>query len=152
MILKPNVMNMLQRIEIWGDRHHPKWLDFVRILLGIFLFYMGVLFIQNRDALTALITESPLLTAVAFWIGHYIVFAHLAGGLLIALGLLTRVAVIANIPVLLGAVFFVHSPMGLFEIYTQIGLSILVLFLLIFFLVEGSGPLSIDEYMRRHPA
>lgn len=152
MILKPNVMNMLQRIEIWGDRHHPKWLDFVRILLGIFLFYMGVLFIQNRDALTALINESPFLTAVAFWIGHYIVFAHLAGGLLIALGLLTRVAVIANIPVLLGAVFFVHSPMGLFEIYTQIGLSILVLFLLIFFLVEGSGPLSIDEYMRRHPA
>ena len=143
---------MLQRIEIWGDRHHPKWLDFVRILLGIFLFYMGVLFIQNRDALTALITESPSLTVVAFWIGHYIVFAHLAGGLLIALGLLTRVAVIANIPVLLGAVFFVHSPMGLFEIYTQIGLSILVLFLLIFFLVEGSGPLSIDEYMRRHPA
>jgi putative oxidoreductase len=152
LILKPNVMNMLQRIEIWGDRHHPKWLDFVRILLGIFLFYMGVLFIQNRDALTALITESPALTVVAFWIAHYIVFAHLAGGLLIALGLLTRVAVIANIPVLIGAVFFVHSPMGLFEIYTQIGLSILVLFLLIFFLVEGSGPLSIDEYMRRHPA
>lgn len=151
MILKPNVMNLLQRIEIWGDRHHPKWLDYVRICLGIFLFYMGVVFIQNRDALTALIDESPFLTAVSFWLAHYIVFAHLAGGFLIALGLLTRVAVIANIPVLLGAVLFVHSPTGLFNVYTQIGLSILVLFLLIFFLVEGSGPFSIDAYMRKHP-
>ncbi|HEY0611284.1 MAG TPA: DoxX family membrane protein [Chitinophaga sp.] len=144
-------MNLLQRIESWGDRHHPKWLDFVRIGLGMFLFYMGVIFIQNRDALTALIDESPFLTAVSFWVAHYIVFAHLAGGLLITLGLLTRVAVIANIPVLLGAVLFVHSPTGLFEVYTQLGLSILVLFLLIFFLIEGSGPVSIDEYMRKHP-
>jgi uncharacterized membrane protein YphA (DoxX/SURF4 family) len=144
-------MNLLQRIESWGDRHHPKWLDFVRIGLGMFLFYLGVVFVQNRDALTALIDESPFLTAMSFWLAHYIVFAHLAGGLLITLGLLTRVAVIANIPVLLGAVLFVHSPTGLFEVYTQLGLSILVLFLLIFFLIEGSGPVSIDEYMRKHP-
>jgi putative oxidoreductase len=144
-------MNLLQRIEIWGDTHHPKWLDAVRIALGVFLFWMGILFVQNRDALTALINENPFLTAVSFWLGHYIVFAHLAGGLLIALGLLTRVAVIANIPVLLGAVLFVHSPTGLFDIYTELGLSILVLFLLIFFLVEGSGPISVDAYMRRHP-
>ncbi len=152
MNLKPNVMNLLQRIEIWGDRHHPKWLDIIRICLGIFLFYMGVMFIQNRDALKALINENPTLTVLSFWLAHYIVFAHIAGGFLIALGLLTRVAVIANIPVLLGAVFFVHSPTGLFDVYTQLGLSILVLFLLVFFLVEGSGPLSVDAYMRRHPA
>jgi len=144
-------MNLLQRIEVWGDRHHPRWLDAVRICLGIFLFWMGIMFIQNRDALIALINESPILATASVWIGHYIVFAHLAGGLLIALGLLTRVAVIANIPVLLGAVFFVHSPTGLFEVYPQLGLSILVLFLLILFLVEGSGPFSIDAYMRRHP-
>lgn len=144
-------MNLLHRIEIWGDRHHPKWLDAVRIALGLFLFWMGVLFIQNRDALTALINENPFLTVVSFWLGHFIVFAHLAGGLLIALGLLTRVAVIANIPVLLGAVLFMHSPLGLFSVYTEVGLSILVLFLLLFFLVEGSGPISVDAYMRRHP-
>ncbi len=135
-------MNLLQRIESWGDRHHPKWIDFVRIGLGMFLFYLGVIFVQNRDALTALIDESPALTVMSFWLAHYIVFAHLAGGLLITLGLLTRVAVIANIPVLLGAVLFVHSPTGLFSVYTQFGLSIIVLFLLIFFLIEGSGPVS----------
>lgn len=144
-------MNLLQRIEVWGDRHHPRWLDAVRICLGIFLFWMGVMFIQNRDALTALISESPFLAAASFWLGHFIVFAHLAGGLLITLGLLTRVAVIANIPVLLGAVFFVHSSTGLFDVYPQLGLSILVLFLLVLFLVEGSGPFSVDAYMRRHP-
>ncbi|KAA2242512.1 DoxX family membrane protein [Chitinophaga agrisoli] len=143
-------MNLLQQIETWGDRHHPKWLDVIRMCLGIFLFYMGVLFIQNRDALTALINEKPFLTVVSFGLGHLIVFAHLAGGLLLALGLLTRVAALANIPVLLGAVLFVHSPTGLFATYSQPGLSILVLLLLILFLVEGGGPLSLDTYMRRH--
>jgi uncharacterized membrane protein YphA (DoxX/SURF4 family) len=145
-------MNLLQKIEIWGDRHHPKWLDAVRIGLGIFLFWMGVLFIQNRDALTTLINENPSLVVVSFWLAHYIVFAHLAGGVLIMLGLLTRLAVLVNIPILLGAVFFVHSPTGLFQVHSIPGLSVVVLLLLVFFLIEGSGPLSVDEYMRRHPA
>jgi len=145
-------MNLLQKIEIWGDRHHPKWLDAVRIGLGIFLFWMGVLFVQNRDALTAMINENPTLTVVSFWLAHYIVFAHLAGGVLIMLGSLTRLAVLVNIPVLLGAVFFVHSPTGLFAVHSIPGISIVVLLLLIFFLIEGSGPFSVDAYMRRHPA
>jgi uncharacterized membrane protein YphA (DoxX/SURF4 family) len=145
-------MKLLQQIEIWGDRHHPKWLDIVRICLGIFLFFMGVLFIQNRDALISTINDNPKLAVISIWLGHYVVFAHLAGGLLIALGLLTRVAVLVNIPVLLGAVFFVHSPTELFLLYRIPGLPIAILLLLIFFMVEGSGPLSVDDYMRRHPA
>ena len=32
-------MNFLHRIQHWGDSHHPKWLDIVRIILGIFLCY-----------------------------------------------------------------------------------------------------------------
>lgn len=144
-------MNMLQRIDRWGERHHPRWLDVVRIMLGLFLMYVGVLFVNNIDALTAIIKESRFLAMVSFGIAHYIVFAHLAGGLLIALGLLTRVAVLANIPVLLGAVFFVHSPTNLFDVYPMSGLSILVLFLLVLFMIEGSGPISVDAYMRNHP-
>jgi uncharacterized membrane protein YphA (DoxX/SURF4 family) len=145
-------MNLLQRIDRWGERHHPRWLDGIRVLLGVFLFYKGVVFIQNIDSLKAVIDESPWLTVMSFWLAHYIVFAHLLGGVLIVFGLLTRVAVLAQIPILLGAVFFVHTSTGLFNVHEGTGLSILVLLLLVFFLVEGSGPISFDDYMRRHPA
>ncbi len=142
---------MLQRVEHWGDTHHPKWLSVVRILLGVFLMYIGVMFVQNRDALIAVINDNPTLAALSVILAHYVVFAHTVGGLFIAMGLLTRFSALVNIPVLLGAVFFVHSATGLFNMYPMMGLSLLVLFLLIFFLIEGSGPISVDDYMRRHP-
>lgn len=145
-------MNLLQRIDHWGESHHPKWVDVVRILLGIFLFWKGVVFIQNIDVLKAVINQSPFITVLSFWLAHYIVFAHLLGGVLISFGLLTRVAVLAQIPILLGALIFVDTPTGLFNVHNESGLSILVLLLLLGLLVEGSGPLSYDGYMRRHPA
>lgn len=145
-------MNLLQRIDRWGEAHHPRWIDMVRVLLGIFLFYKGVVFIQNIDVLKTVITESPVITVLSFWLAHYIVFAHLAGGILIAIGLLTRVAILAQLPILLGALIFVHTSTGLFNVHGETGLSILVLLLLLFFLVEGSGPISFDGYMRRNPA
>lgn len=144
-------MNMLQRVEHWGDTHSPNWLSAVRILLGIFLMGMGVLFVMDRDSLISMINQKPTLAAISILLGHYIVFAHIVGGLFIAMGLLTRLSVLANIPVLLGAVFLIHSPSGLFTVYPFMALSILVLFLLILFLIEGSGRISVDEYMRRHP-
>lgn len=144
-------MNLLQRIERWGDNHHPKWIDGLRILLGLLLMWKGIQFVNNIDVLKARIAEQPFLTALSFWLAHYIVFAHTVGGLFIALGLLTRVGVIANLPVLIGAVFFVSAGTGLFSVYPELSLSIAVLLMLLFFLVEGSGRISVDEYMRRHP-
>jgi putative oxidoreductase len=144
-------MNKLQQIENWGNAHHPKWLDFVRMLLGVIIMGMGILFVQHRDDLDAMIKTHPALTVFAFFIAHYIVFVHIVGGLFIAMGLYTRLCSFLNIPVLLGAVFFIHSPTGLFAAYPLMGLSIVVLFLLIVFLIEGSGRISVDDYMRRHP-
>lgn len=144
-------MNLLQRIDRWGETHHPKWIDGLRIVLGLILMWKGIQLVQNIDLLKARINEQPFLTVLSFWLAHIVVFAHSLGGLLIALGLLTRVAILFNIPILIGAVFFVNSPTQLFAVHSELGLSILVLFLLLFFLVEGSGRLSVDEYMRRHP-
>jgi uncharacterized membrane protein YphA (DoxX/SURF4 family) len=44
-------MNLVQRVEHWGDTHHPQWLDVVRILLGVFLCYKGVDFLMNMGAI-----------------------------------------------------------------------------------------------------
>lgn len=99
-------MNLLYSIEKWGDTHHPKWLDFIRMLLGIFLFIRGVLFINNMDQLSALMTKSEFLGSMSLGVlAHYVVFAHIVGGALVPFGLLTRLACLVQIPVLLGAVF-----------------------------------------------
>ena len=145
-------MNFFQRLEKWGDTHHPKWLDAIRIVLGIFLFLKGIEFINNMDNLSNVIDSSGFLGSISTGIlAHYVVFAHIVGGILIAFGLLTRVACIIQIPILLGAIIFINSSGGLLKPHAELWMSLLVLLLLFFFLVEGSGPISIDEYMRTHP-
>ncbi|MGN6438656.1 MAG: DoxX family protein [Agriterribacter sp.] len=145
-------MNILHSIERWGDAHHPKWLDFIRILLGIFLFLKGVEFINNMERLTALMERSEFLGSISLGIlAHYIVFAHLVGGALIAFGLLTRMAALIQIPILLGAIIFIHSDLGIFAPHAELWMSILILGMLIFFLVAGSGPISVDEWMKKQP-
>ena len=137
-------MNTIQKIEVWGDTHHPRWLDIIRIPFGIFLLYKGIYFIQNTDAILALI-ESPDGAFLAFSIAHYVAFAHLVGGLLITLGMFTRMACMFQIPVLLGAVFYINLSKGIFN--SEFEISLLVLILLIVFLVLGSGKISVDNYI-----
>ena len=108
--LKSCYMNLIQRLEYWGDRHHPRWMDIVRIALGVFLCYKGIDFLNNMSVLINLMTSNKYPTS--FWFilaGHYTVFAHIAGGICLALGVFTRMACLIQIPILLGAIFFVST-------------------------------------------
>jgi len=144
-------MNVIRKIEHWGDVHQTKWLDFVRIILGLVIFGKGVSFISDTTTLQNLITEnnvfgfSGVLISIAI---HIVAFAHLVGGILIALGLVTRFAVVIQIPILLFAVFFVNLTRGFSMPNSELWLSVLILFLLILFWVIGSGPLSVDEGLK----
>src|SRR5689334_8763667 len=103
------------------------------------------------DQLTNTISSGSFMTAMSAGVlAHYVVFAHIIGGILIAFGLLTRFACIIQIPILLGALFVVNAQGGIFTPFTEIWMAILVLLLLGFFLIEGSGPISVDHYMRTH--
>ncbi len=138
-------MNMLQKFEIWGDTHHPKYMDIVRIALGIFLCYKGVDFLRHMGIMNDLIAKN--LSFGSFFVmmlGHYIVFAHIIGGIFLTLGLLTRFACLIQIPILLGAVIFINFTGDTFQPYAEIVLSVVVLLLLIYFLVAGNGPWSFD--------
>jgi len=44
---KSRCMNYLQRLEYWGEAHHPKYMDIVRIAFGIFLCIKGIEFANN---------------------------------------------------------------------------------------------------------
>ena len=137
-------MNLLQRFEYWGDRHHPKWMDIVRIALGIFLCYKAIDFLNNMSDLVNLMSHKTSFGSFTYILaGHYAVFAHLLGGILLILGVLTRFACLIQIPVLLGAIFFVGSNGDMLRPYSELFLSILVLLLLIYFLIAGNGPWSV---------
>lgn len=77
-------------------------------------------------------------------LGHYVLFAHILGGVLLATGLLTRLACIIQIPVLLAAIF-----LNIFNQFSELSLSILILLLLVYFLIVGSGRWSLDWYINR---
>jgi putative oxidoreductase len=142
-------MNVIEKVETWGDTHQTKWLAFFRIILGIVIFLKGVYFIQNTNAINAMLANSGVSIYSVFF-AHYVALAHLMGGVLITLGLITRIAVLFQIPILIGAIIFVNSSHGFFYNQSELGLSIIVLAMLIFFFVFGSGKISVDEFMRTH--
>lgn len=140
------VMNRLFKIQDWADRHHPKWLDYFRIVLGLILIWKGVAFALNLHAFTLLMADAGLGTAVTIsLIAHLIIVLHIIGGLMIALGSHTRLFSLLNIPILLVAVFFVNLPEHVFRPYAEFWFSCGVLVGLVCFLIEGDGVLSIEH-------
>lgn len=150
-------MNLLQRIELWGNHHHPKWMDIFRIALGIFLMYKGVDFLLHMSKLINLMSTQSSFGFGSFayiMAGQYVVFAHMIGGIFLILGLFTRFACIIQIPILIGAILFVNSSPGLLQPYSELLLSIIVLLLLIYFLIAGNGAWSFkipEEEKKRRP-
>ena len=140
--LKLIIMNFLQRLGHWGDTHNPKWLGIVRIALGVFLFYKGIDFLLHMSELIGMMKSTSFGSFSYVLAGQYVVFAHILGGILLALGLFTRFACLIQIPILLGAVIFVNSNRDMLRPYSALVISILVLLLLCYFLIVGSGPLS----------
>jgi putative oxidoreductase len=138
-------MSIVSKFEAWGDRHHPKLLDLIRIVLGAVLIFKGTMFYHNMPFLRDLIIDAKLvnfspelITAILY----YVTYAHLAGGALIVLGLVTRLAALLQIPIVFGAVFLVNIALS--PVNSELWLSIVILVLLLVFVVIGSGPVSLD--------
>jgi uncharacterized membrane protein YphA (DoxX/SURF4 family) len=126
-------------------------LDVIRIYLGIGLMVRGALFIGRPEVLLDFMKSSHswiLPLAVA----QYVIAAHLCGGILLALGLGTRLAAAVQIPPLIGAVLFVHIGDGLLTAGQSLEFAALVLAMLTTFSVFGAGQLSLDAWMARRNA
>ncbi len=121
---------------------------FGRAVLGILLFSMGINFIFHAPHLEELISQSRF-NFNEHIISYYISIAHLFGGAFIILGLITRIAIILQLPVLLAAVLFnIESPA--FSSSFELFLSVVALALLIFYLIKGPGIFSMDAYRKRN--
>jgi uncharacterized membrane protein YphA (DoxX/SURF4 family) len=143
-------MGMLRQIEKWSATHHPRWLVIPRIALGICLILKGISFISNTVYLDSLLSETSVGISGA-WPALIITWLHLLCGFFIIIGLFTRWATLLMIPILLGAVIFVNAPRGVFAAESEFGFSLVVLLMLVFFFIEGGGPLSLDDYFKKNP-
>lgn len=143
-------MGTLQQIHRWSLTHHPRWLVVFRVALGLCLFVKGISFLVNTSTLEELVKGS-LVASRSDWLVIFITWSHLLGGFLIIIGLLTRWAVLVQIPILMGAIIFINTQRDAFGAF-ELPFALLVLVLLIFFLVEGGGPISLDNFFSKHQA
>ena len=140
-------MTYLQQINQWSSTHHPKWLVVIRALLGVSLFIKGIQFLKDTVVLEQMISHAALSQDIV-WLNIFIPWLHLFGGSMIIAGLYTRISAAVQIPVLMGAVFLVQAKQPVFSgDFGQI-FSVVVLFLLFVFLIEGGGPFSLDNVLR----
>ena len=143
-------MNSINHYKQWMQSHADVGIDLVRMYLGVGLLVKGVHFMSNPDYLTQLLGTSDNTLFVQAAVAHYVIPAHLVGGFLLAIGLLTRLAALSQIPILLGAIFYVHLPKTmLIQPRENLEFSALVLFLLILVFAYGSGQWSVDHYLSK---
>lgn len=137
-------MISVKSLNKWANAHTYYFIDVLRIALGVFLFIKGINFISQTETLIALIKPLEGYGGTMLTV-HYVAFAHLIGGVLIAVGLLTRWAILVQLPIIIGAILInfigVMQPGRLFE-------ASIILILSLFFLFYGSGKHSTDYYMK----
>ena len=115
--------------------------------MGALLFIRGMIqFTPSGHPTTSILFDAANKTWSAF-ILDYVIFAHLCGGAFLAIGLLTRLSALIQIPVLMGAVFLVHWQEGLITLGQSLEFSSLVLVLLLIIFIYGPGRLSLDYYI-----
>ena len=137
-------MATIKSLNKWANAHTYYPLDLLRLALGVFLFMKGIDFMSNQVQMAEVIKPFQDLPG-GMGILHYIVPAHFVGGFLIVVGLLTRWAVLAQLPILIGAVL--TNFLGEMN-STNLILATITLVVCIFFLFYGSGKHSVDYYLK----
>jgi uncharacterized membrane protein YphA (DoxX/SURF4 family) len=137
-------MKTLSRLMQWGTAHHSDWFVVLRVLLGILLFSKGIDFISNIVQLQELLSQQKNVQLQASWLPFVIAGAHIFGGLFIVMGLFTRSFCLVQLPIVTAAIIMNLSNQFL-QGYALIEI-IAVFMLLLMFLLEGGGAISLDRH------
>ena len=128
-------MKNINDCKQWVQSHVDIVIDLVRMYLGVGLFVKGLYFLMHKEEMQKLLEGADKVVFAQGAVAHYVIPVHLVGGLLLAIGLLTRLAALAQMPILIGALFYLWMPQ--------------VLFLLALIFVYGGGRLSVDHLITR---
>jgi uncharacterized membrane protein YphA (DoxX/SURF4 family) len=145
--MNQNIAKTINRIV--RDMRPEMGYDFVRIFLGVGLIFKAIQFMSDPATLLNLINQSQVQMIPTFLL-FYIPVVHLFGGAMLSLGFLTRFSALIQLPVLFGAVFFIHFNPNIIFLSQEFEFAVLVLILLIVFLIFGSGALSFDYQLSQN--
>jgi uncharacterized membrane protein YphA (DoxX/SURF4 family) len=144
-------MKDANQLNHWIKLHGDLALDLVRIYLGIGLMVKAGYIAYNRDLfLQQMDSMGSMWFAPAIAV-HYVILAHAFGGFCLAIGLITRGAAVVQIPILIGALFYMHLPQMAQSLQARQSAEFagLVLFLLVLFSVYGAGRWSVDHWLAK---
>ncbi len=120
-------------------------MDAFRVFIGGALALKGVYFIVDLEAFQGLVGDLGHFDTVLSW---YVVTAHAVGGMCIALGFVTRWAIAANLPVMIGAAVLGYEGASFFSGDQGLQLSVFVFASLMLLFWHGSGRFSMDALLR----
>ncbi len=135
----------------WIEQNKDLCFELLRFYLGIALFLKGLHFLFDQSVAVHFLKVAEF-DFFPYLFAHAIMLAHIAGGLFLAVGLLTRIAAAIQIPILFGAVFLVHLKEGLFTKAQTLEFTMLVLVLLVVYAIYGGGRLSVDHAVAKRSA
>src|SRR5690554_1718994 len=119
-------------------------LAIVRIIVGVIFLVHGLDKFQGGIGNTVAYFEGLGIPGI---MAHVVAFIELFGGISLILGLGTRFAVMILIPVMLGAIYFVHFPEGLVRSAAGpgYGLNLILIAACIQIGLTGSSYLAVDQ-------
>lgn len=134
----------------WSHSHADIFLDAVRIYLGLGLFIKGFYILSHQEQFGRLLENNGM--PIGFLaLAHYVIPAHFAGGAMLLLGFATRLGAISQLPLLIGALFYLYLPnFRAIEMRQNLEFTGLVLFLLALTALAGAGRFSLDHLVRRN--
>ncbi len=134
-------MKTVVRLNKWANARTSLLIDFLRIATGLFLVFKGIQFSSQTDILTDVLGSAGNSLGASFILIHYVAMSHLFGGALIVFGLLTRLSLLVQLPILIGAVIINFTGDMIVGNMMQ---ASLVLISAVFFIIYGSGKHSVD--------
>jgi putative oxidoreductase len=166
-IVGPGPLSLAQRLgykldfapasfRAWSHSHADLFFDAIRMYLGLGLFVKGMYILNHQEEFGQLLQNNSMPFGMLA-LAHYIIPVHFVGGALLLLGFATRAAAISQLPLLLGAVFYLYLPgFSALELRQNLEFTVLVLFLLSLIAVAGAGRYSVDylgqrNYRLHHP-
>ncbi|MDB5393327.1 MAG: DoxX family protein [Rhodospirillales bacterium] len=115
-------------------------------LLSVFRIVVALLFLQHATAKLFGFPHVPMLDGIKLMsligIGGII---ELVGGLLLLIGLFTRVAAFVLSGEMAVAYFMVHAPQGFFPLLNQGEGAVFYCFAFLYLAAAGAGPWSVDR-------
>lgn len=133
-------MEKLTNLLNWFNSKHEFAYSIIRVFLGVALLIRGLILLFNPSSITSLAGGRE-----DYWWYSLIMVAHVFGGVFLTVGFQTRLAAFLQLPIIVGAVFFIHLKEGLLSTGQSLELSVLVMFLLFVYFLFGAGQFSLDN-------